>query len=653
MAYGASADLVVRIITKAEDAGAGFTQTQGKMDKFRSGLGKMALPAAIAAGAIVKFGSDAVSSASDLQQAMGGVDAVFGKSSGTIKKWASGAATDVGLSQTAYANMASALGASLKNAGIPMDQVTKKTGEMIKMGADLAATYGGTTEEAVSALTGALRGEADPAERYGLALNATKVNGELAAKGLDKLKGSQGTAAKAATIMRMAAEQSGGAIGQFRREADSAAGSQEIANAKWENAKASLGTALLPMVTKVTSALGKLAGWMGKNTKATQIIIGIVLALAAAILILVGAFKVYDVILRITKAVQAATWLAALGPIALVIAAVLAVIAIFILLYKKCKWFRDFVNAMWAMIKSAAKSAADFIVKVFTSAVDLVAGLWDSIVSAFDTVKKALQTAFHAVAGVFKSVWRVAKAIVVGYFRAWKLVVTTIFRAIRAIFRAVAAVFKSVWRGAVRIVQAEIRGFKIIFTNIMNAIKSAIRAAVGLFKDLWRREVQGVQNIIRGFRTFFGNIFRALADPVRTVRDKITDIMTAGIDKITDLWDGLEDLVTAPFDALLSVIDDVSGAIDTLIGWIGKIHFPSMPGWVDKIMPGMVTPPPAQAASRRGLGAVVPMGQGTGATSGGGGITINVNGALDPESTARQIQRILAGHDRRMGLRTA
>lgn len=33
-----------------------------------------------------------------------------------------------------------------------------------------------------------------------------------------------------------------------------------------------------------------------------------------------------------------------------------------------------------------------------------------------------------------------------------------------------------------------------------------------------------------------------------------------------------------------------------------------------------------------------------------GGITIQVTGALDPEAVARQIQRILDGHNRRVGL---
>jgi hypothetical protein len=32
-----------------------------------------------------------------------------------------------------------------------------------------------------------------------------------------------------------------------------------------------------------------------------------------------------------------------------------------------------------------------------------------------------------------------------------------------------------------------------------------------------------------------------------------------------------------------------------------------------------------------------------------GGIVINITGAIDPEATARQVRRLLGGHDRRMG----
>ena len=32
------------------------------------------------------------------------------------------------------------------------------------------------------------------------------------------------------------------------------------------------------------------------------------------------------------------------------------------------------------------------------------------------------------------------------------------------------------------------------------------------------------------------------------------------------------------------------------------------------------------------------------------GLTVNIYGAIDPESTARQVRRVLSAHDRRMGL---
>jgi enoyl-CoA hydratase/carnithine racemase len=58
---------------------------------------------------------------------------------------------------------------------------------------------------------------------------------------------------------------------------------------------------------------------------------------------------------------------------------------------------------------------------------------------------------------------------------------------------------------------------------------------------------------------------------------------------------------------------------------------------------------PALAASS--TAPAVPTATGRAAsTSAAPGPTIIVNGAIDPEATARQIRRVLAGHDRRMGL---
>ena len=98
-----------------------------------------------------------------------------------------------------------------------------------------------------------------------MSLNATAVNAELAAKGQDDLTGKQLANAKATIALEAIYDKTAKTAGQFARESDSAAGSQQIAAAQFENASAALGEALLPAVTKVMQVLTKLGAVAEKH----------------------------------------------------------------------------------------------------------------------------------------------------------------------------------------------------------------------------------------------------------------------------------------------------------------------------------------------------------------------------------------------------
>lgn len=213
--------------------------------------------AAIGGGAIVGFLSDSVNAASDLQQSLGGVDAIFGKSAKSIHKWAKTAQDSVGLSENAYNSLASVIGSQLKNSGTAMDQVGVKTNNLIKQGADLAATFGGTTADAVSAISSALKGERDPIERYGVSLNQAAVDAEAASLGFKKVGGTLSTAGSQAATMSLILKQTSAATGQFGKQSNTLAEQQQILAAKFENVKAKIGTAFLPAITSIVTALGK------------------------------------------------------------------------------------------------------------------------------------------------------------------------------------------------------------------------------------------------------------------------------------------------------------------------------------------------------------------------------------------------------------
>ena len=217
--------------------------------------------------------ADAIESASDLEQSIGGVDAVFKDNADTIHGWAKTAADSVGLARSEYNELATVLGAQLKNMGVPMEDVAQQTGDLIGLGADLAAQFGGSTSDAVSALSSLLRGERDPIERYGVSINEARIKAKMAEMGLEGLEGSAYDAGKAQATLALLTEQTADAQGAFARESGTLAGQQQRLKAEMENVKTEIGTALLPVVTDLLGVfrdeavpiLQDLAAWFTEN----------------------------------------------------------------------------------------------------------------------------------------------------------------------------------------------------------------------------------------------------------------------------------------------------------------------------------------------------------------------------------------------------
>ena len=67
------------------------------------------------------------------------------------------------------------------------------------------------------------------------------------------------------------------------------------------------------------------------------------------------------------------------NPVALVVIAIAALIAIFVVLWNKCDWFRNFWIDLWEKVKSVVSTAIDFVVKWFNKIVEFVKGNWQDI----------------------------------------------------------------------------------------------------------------------------------------------------------------------------------------------------------------------------------------------------------------------------------
>lgn len=245
------------------------------MDNVGGAAGRMGKAMALGvAGAVVAVGKlawDSVQAASKVQQAFGATEAVFGSHAAQVQDMARNAALAVGLSKSEYADLANVIGSQLRNAGTAVDQLAPKTDKLIGLGADLAAQFGGSTADAVAAVSSLLKGETDPIERYGVSIKQSDINARLAAQGLDKLTGAAGKQAAANAALALLTQQTATAQGAFAREGGTAANSQQKLGAILENVQATIGAYLLPvlaqlamwLITTVVPAVQQLATKLG------------------------------------------------------------------------------------------------------------------------------------------------------------------------------------------------------------------------------------------------------------------------------------------------------------------------------------------------------------------------------------------------------
>ena len=241
------------IEAEAESAG------RASSGKFKSAFtGALTAAGGLFAGVqLFDFGRDAIFKAGDIEQSIGAVDAVFKGSAERMHEYAATASSTVGISTNAYNELAAKLGASLKNGGTSIDELGEKTNGLIQLGADLSSLYGGTTAEAIDAISAALRGETDPIERYGISLNDAALTAKGLELGIKKVGGSFSTQEKQLITQALLFEQSTDAQGNFSRESDTFAHKMQVASARMEDMKTKIGSALLPTVVNLMDAFGE------------------------------------------------------------------------------------------------------------------------------------------------------------------------------------------------------------------------------------------------------------------------------------------------------------------------------------------------------------------------------------------------------------
>jgi hypothetical protein len=303
--------------------------------------------------------------------------------------------------------------------------ITKAQGAL-QTALDISAGSGKPLAQVSQALTKGYLGNAGAVGRLGIAT-----------------KDAAGKALSMDQIMQNANRTFGG---QAAKQADTSAGRIKNMGLQMKALQTTVGQALMPIITQLSGVFIQMMGPIQTVANLFKQYPGIMTVLAAAIVGVVVAVKLYQAAQSIATAATgiatAATWLwnAALNanPIMLVVLAIIALIAILVIAYQKVGWFRDAVQAAWAGIQvafgwiTAAAQAVfnwlkgnwplilgimlgpialavaliykywDQVKSAATAVTSWVAARWQNLVSIFHTVAGAIGSAISAIVAAIK-----------------------------------------------------------------------------------------------------------------------------------------------------------------------------------------------------------------------------------------------------------
>lgn len=295
-----------------------------------------------------------------------------------------------------------------------------------------------------------------------------------------------------------------------------------------EQAQAALGAAIEPVTTAWNNmkagamqwvadvglpALQTGWQWILDNIPAVIAIIGV---LTTAWLTFGGAQMLVDTWNKIVAASQAAlNAVMNANPIGLIVMAVAALVAGFLLLWENCEGFRNFFIGLWEGIVAAVSGAVEAIVGFFTNLWADIQAIWEVVATWFD------EYVIQPIVGFFTGLW---EGISTGFQEAWDFV-SGIWEAVatwfdETVIQPVANFFSGMWDGLKNGASAAWDGIKYVFSSVASFFGN-------IFSEAWTK--------VKEVFSVGGKIFDGIKDGIVTAFKAVVNVIIRGINKVVSL----------------------------------------------------------------------------------------------------------------------
>ena len=169
--------------------------------------------------AVLDFVKDSVNAYAELEQNIGGSEAVFGEYAKAVQGYAADAYKTMATTQSDYLATANKMGALFQGSGLTAQRSMELTTMAMQRAADMASVMGIDTKSALDAVTGAAKGNYTMMDNLGVAMNATTLDAYAMSKGYETAFNKMSNAEKAEIAMQYFFEKTSQYAGNFEREA--------------------------------------------------------------------------------------------------------------------------------------------------------------------------------------------------------------------------------------------------------------------------------------------------------------------------------------------------------------------------------------------------------------------------------------------------
>ena len=477
-------------------------------DIIVGGLKKVTSACKSIAKGVVDFVKDSVSAFGELEQNLGGSEAVFGAYADSVVAKSKEVYKNMGVSQSEYLATANKMGSLFQGSGLSQQRSLDLTTKAMQRATDVASVMGIDTSQALESIAGAAKGNFAMMDNLGVAMNATTLEAYAAGKGINFVWNKASNAEKAELAMQMFFEKTEQYAGNFAREAESTlTGSIGMTKAAMQTLKENLGNSEADLKPMIMNLLNSVKAVVRNAAPVVQNVINAILEQTPSLLN-AGAQMVNSLLDGLVSN---------LAPILSG-----AVDVVFTLVDGIVANLDPIMQAAVTLIVVLVGALADNIDKVIDAAFTLV----DSLVNALlqdDNLSKILNSAVRLVIEI--STGLIANAP----------------RLVPAAFQLIGGIVKGLWDNKGLVVDAIVKVCKAMFEGFKNffGIHSPSTVFAGLGKNLLEGLWNGIKNmkdwLIRKIKSLGSAVTEAMKSvlgihsPSTVFRDQIGKNMALGV----------------------------------------------------------------------------------------------------------------------------